>query len=485
MRLIYITTKATGLSLANGHRLMEVAAMSVEFDTISLGIAKVVDFCGYGEVGYGEVVYLCENGEEAVVNLSEMLDMDTDFDFFHSHINPQRSVPYRAEDEPMEVPTKLPSVPYSWAWRICQYSPAAKLRSRAEDVVGVVGLHENLADRPTFAEIADDFVDFVRGSEVFLEYGPFDQAFLDAELVRSGRQSLEGIVSGITGSREWNAHIHESEIYSLDALCRYYNISLHERDLHYSMAYARLLGAFYHKVRRWDMWQKSFCLQRPRRQIFIDTNTTGPSPTTGHRIMEIAAVLCEDGEVVDEFWVFINPQRSLGWVEDTHDYDFLVNEELFAQIADNFVDFVRGSEVIVYYAPFDQLFLDAELVRSGRQPLAAIATKITCFLSWVHSNKVESVQSGRLPTEDMVSEMKWAQTNDGNRGRNSLGELAQYYGIDQLEQQGYNSFVWTIENRTLIEDETLIEEMQHGPVFMPTLIGAALLGKLYHRLGGR
>ena len=268
--------------------------------------------------------------------------------------------------------------------------------------------------------------------------------------------------------------------------------------------------------------QHSFWLQRPlvnrhRRQIFIDTNTTGPSPTAGHRIMEIAAVLCEDGEVVEEFWEFINPQRSIGWADyykdsltdkeyrseirywEGHYKDCLASAKLFTQIADDFVDFVRGSEVIVHYAPFDRPFLDAELVKSGRPPLAAIAAKTTCFISWVRSNKayrrtrfrhsdflswvrinkVELVQNGRLPTEDIFSKMQRAQTNDDNRGREYLGALAQYYGIGPVEQQGYDNFVAIME-----WGDNYVEEMQRGPVFMSALFGAALLGKLYHRLGG-
>jgi len=105
------------------------------------------------------------------------------------------------------------------------------------------------------------------------------------------------------------------------------------------------------------------------RQIVLDTETTGLNPEEGHRVIEIGGVEIVNRRVTGKrFHVYINPDREIdpGAVE-VHGLDnaFLADKPRFADIADDFVGFVDGAELIIHNAPFDVGFLNAEL---GRLP---------------------------------------------------------------------------------------------------------------------
>ena len=101
------------------------------------------------------------------------------------------------------------------------------------------------------------------------------------------------------------------------------------------------------------------------RQIVLDTETTGLDPAQGHRIIEIGCVELLDRKLTGRhFHQYINPEREVdaGAIE-VHGItdEMLKDKPLFAQIADEFLDFIRGAELIIHNAPFDIGFLDAEL----------------------------------------------------------------------------------------------------------------------------
>lgn len=104
-----------------------------------------------------------------------------------------------------------------------------------------------------------------------------------------------------------------------------------------------------------------------RRQIVLDTETTGIDPKQGHRIIEIGCVeLIERKLTGRHFHVYLNPERL---VEDeaiqVHGItnEFLEDKPVFAQIADDFVEFIRGAELVIHNAPFDVGHMDHELMR--------------------------------------------------------------------------------------------------------------------------
>jgi len=107
------------------------------------------------------------------------------------------------------------------------------------------------------------------------------------------------------------------------------------------------------------------------RQIVLDTETTGLESSQGHRIIEIGCVELENRRLTgNHYHQYINPQREIdqGAIE-VHGItnEFLNDKPLFDRVAADFVEFVRGAELIIHNAPFDLGFLDAELKRLPQQ----------------------------------------------------------------------------------------------------------------------
>jgi DNA polymerase III subunit epsilon len=101
------------------------------------------------------------------------------------------------------------------------------------------------------------------------------------------------------------------------------------------------------------------------RQIVLDTETTGLEPEHGHRIIEIGAVELIDRKLTGRrFHRYMNPQRD---IDDgalaVHGItsDFLADKPPFGEVADEFLAFIDGAELIIHNAPFDVAFIDYEL----------------------------------------------------------------------------------------------------------------------------
>ncbi len=109
------------------------------------------------------------------------------------------------------------------------------------------------------------------------------------------------------------------------------------------------------------------------RQIIFDTETTGFHHDGDDRITELGCV-----EVIDliptgkELRILVNPERDIP-EEVTkvtgHTWDMLKDEPLFAEIADQFLDFVQESELVAHNAGFDMGFINMELKRCGKTPI--------------------------------------------------------------------------------------------------------------------
>ena len=100
-------------------------------------------------------------------------------------------------------------------------------------------------------------------------------------------------------------------------------------------------------------------------EVFLDTETTGLSYKEGHKIVEIACIETKDliatGKV---FHKLINPKRNVpDEAFKVHGFstEFLSDKETFDQIADEFLEFVRGKKIIIHNASFDIGFLNGEL----------------------------------------------------------------------------------------------------------------------------
>ena len=102
------------------------------------------------------------------------------------------------------------------------------------------------------------------------------------------------------------------------------------------------------------------------RQIVLDTETTGLEPAQGHRIIEIGAVELVDRRLSGRhFHKYVNPERDIDdGAFEVHGLsrEFLADKPVFAAVAEEFLDFIKGAEVIIHNAGFDVAFLDHELV---------------------------------------------------------------------------------------------------------------------------
>lgn len=103
------------------------------------------------------------------------------------------------------------------------------------------------------------------------------------------------------------------------------------------------------------------------RQIVLDTETTGLEPSHGHRIIEIGCVeLIERRATGNDFHQYLQPDREIdaGAIE-VHGItnEFLADKPRFADVVQDFMDYIQGAELIIHNAPFDVGFIDAELRR--------------------------------------------------------------------------------------------------------------------------
>ena len=114
------------------------------------------------------------------------------------------------------------------------------------------------------------------------------------------------------------------------------------------------------------------------RQVIVDTETTGLDPKQGHRIIEIACIEMAGRRVSrNTFYKRINPEREIDeGATQIHGITLedLEHEPKFADIADDFLAYVRDAELIIHNAPFDIGFINAELKRIGKPAINEICT---------------------------------------------------------------------------------------------------------------
>jgi DNA polymerase-3 subunit epsilon len=150
------------------------------------------------------------------------------------------------------------------------------------------------------------------------------------------------------------------------------------------------------------------------RQIVLDTETTGLEPTEGHRIIEIGCVELLDRRLTgNTYHQYIQPDRKIdaGAIE-VHG---ITNEQLadkprFADIAEEFLEFIRGAELVIHNAPFDVGFIDHEFHLLADSP-GGVSDHCTV-----------------LDTLSLARRMHPGQ-------RNSLDALCRRYEIDNSQRQ--------------------------------------------------
>lgn len=165
MRQIFLDTETTGLDPAQGHRVIEIAAVEV----INRRFTK---------------------------------------NHFHVYLNPDREIDLGAQQ-----------------------------------VHGIT--LEFLLDKPRFADVVADFLDFIADSELIIHNAPFDVGFLNRELGMVEKGRVEDACINIVDTLKMAKDLRPGQRNNLDALCRHYGIDNSSRTLHGALLDAELLADVY------------------------------------------------------------------------------------------------------------------------------------------------------------------------------------------------------------------------------------------------
>ncbi len=155
------------------------------------------------------------------------------------------------------------------------------------------------------------------------------------------------------------------------------------------------------------------------RQVFLDTETTGLDPNQGHRIIEIAAVEMNNRQLTQNYYhTYINPERAIdSGAQEVHGItlDLLKDKPLFKNIASEFLNFIKDSEIIIHNAPFDIGFINMELGK-------------------ISLDKLETYAFSIFDTLKLAKEIRPGQ-------RNNLDALCRAYDIDNTSRSFHGALL--------------------------------------------
>ena len=139
-------------------------------------------------------------------------------------------------------------------------------RDSHEDAMKVHGIsNEFLKDKPKFAVIVDELLDYLRGAEIIIHNAPFDVSFLNKELELIGQQPIKHCVAKVTDSLMMAKELFPGKRNSLDALCDRLEVDNSGRTLHGALLDAELLADVY------------INLTRGQNSLMIDVGATAQS----------------------------------------------------------------------------------------------------------------------------------------------------------------------------------------------------------------
>ena len=152
-------------------------------------------------------------------------------------------------------------------------------------------------------------------------------------------------------------------------------------------------------------------------EVILDTETTGLSTTEKHRIVEIGCIELENQIPTNNiFHKYINPKRSVSEeAYKIHGYSdkFLSNKKTFAEIAEDFLNFIKNKKIIIHNAPFDLSFLNYELKLINQKPI----------------NK-----------ENVIDTLEIARSKYPG-SQNSLDALCKRFNIDNSKREKHNALI--------------------------------------------
>ena len=163
-------------------------------------------------------------------------------------------------------------------------NPEREIDEGAQAVHGIT--LEFLADKPKFADIVDEFLEFINGAELVIHNAPFDIGFLNAELARLDRVPVDTICNGVTDTLRMAKELHPGKRNSLDALCERYEIDNSQRTLHGALLDTELLAEVFLTMTR---GQDALLIEpeaAPRAQIDTNLPNGERKPLLVHRASE-------------------------------------------------------------------------------------------------------------------------------------------------------------------------------------------------------
>lgn len=198
------------------------------------------------------------------------------------------------------------------------------------------------------------------------------------------------------------------------------------------------------------------------RKIILDTETTGMPAIDGHRIIEIGCIEMNDREITgNHYHQYINPERNVdqGAYEVHHISDeFLADKPIMSACMDEFLDFVRGAELIIHNAPFDVGFLDYELSLLGREERIADICTITDTLVMARKKHPGS----RVSLDALTKRYNITQFNREFHGALLDSEiLAQVYLMMTGGQAGLS---FTATQSKKVATENIVTNNKHIPI---------------------
>lgn len=159
------------------------------------------------------------------------------------------------------------------------FNPEREIDAGATEVHGMTW--EDLRDKPRFAEVVDEFLEFLDGASLVIHNAPFDIAFLDHELGLIDRPSIVALCAGVVDTLTLAREQFPGKRNSLDALCERFAVEHSHRTLHGALLDARLLAEVYLAMTR---GQESLVMDTaPLRRA--DSVATGARPERALRVV--------------------------------------------------------------------------------------------------------------------------------------------------------------------------------------------------------
>jgi len=169
-------------------------------------------------------------------------------------------------------------------------------------------------------------------------------------------------------------------------------------------------------------------LKQEERLIILDTETTGINPKEGHRIVEIGCVEMINRQLTGRtYHAYIKPLDPRGQVFQMEQEvinihgltnEFLDDKPIFSQVVDDFIDFIRGGELVIHNAKFDVGFMNHEF----------------SLLNFAERSR------NKVPmTEDICTVLDTLKTSKDEFGSpKTLDYLARFYKVDKLVDRTYH-----------------------------------------------